>query len=142
MRIPPAGSRGPSAPETAGPRKAQVSCSDPLRAWHSRDVRWSTLLPLPLLGLFGCPPADAPGTAPDDDDDATLDDDDATPCEYPADAREVMTVGAPLWPYSWPTSSAPDRRDVPVDVREMFCNDGPEDWSPFDVLLFVSIPAW
>ncbi len=104
-------------------------------------VRWSTLFPLSLLTLLGCPSADGP--VGDDDDDATAaDDDDATPCDYPADAAEVMSLGGVLWPYSWPTSSAPDGSDKPLSLTSIFCNDGPEDWSPFDVLLFVSIPAW
>ena len=110
-------------------------------------MRWSTLLPLPFVALFGCSPPGTPGGsagADDDDDDTTpADDDDATPCEYPADAAEEMAIGSVLWPYSWPTSSAPDRSDQPLDLARVFCNDDADnDWSPFDVLLFVSIPAW
>lgn len=112
-------------------------------------MRWPPLLSLPLVALLGCPSGGGSagtggGLGGDDDDDSNAaNDDDATPCEYPSDAAEEMAVGSPLWPYSWPTSSAPDRSDAPLDLERVFCNDDPDrDWSPFDVLLFVSIPAW
>ncbi len=104
-------------------------------------MRWTLLLP--LLGLVGCPaPTTGGGGGDDDDDDSVANDDDATPCEYPADAAEEMAVGSVLWPFSWPTSVAPDGGDRPLDLTDIHCNEGPDDWSPFDVLLFVSIPAW
>lgn len=100
------------------------------------------LLLLPLLTLFGCPPSTG---ADDDDDDSAVgaDDDDATPCEYPADANPVMTVGDPLVAYSWPSALDANRGDAPLDLEQVHCDDDPNrEWSPFDVLLFVSIPAW
>jgi hypothetical protein len=105
-------------------------------------VRFPTLLSLPLVALFGCPSAPV-GDGSDDDDDATAaNDDDATPCEYPADPAEEMAVGSVLWPFNWPTAIAPDGGDRPLSLTDAHCNEGPDDWSPFDVLLFVSIPAW
>ncbi len=55
-----------------------------------------------------------------------------------------MEEGAVLTPYSWPTALAVGGdENVPLDVGDVACaTSGDIDWSPFDVLLFVSIPAW
>jgi hypothetical protein len=63
---------------------------------------------------------------------------------YPSAAVEPMAVGEVLFPYSWPIafhrgtglSGVLDLANVPCAV------DPAIDWSWFDVLLFVSIPAW
>lgn len=66
-----------------------------------------------------------------------------SPCEYPPGAVEPMTLGEPLWPYRWPTALHADGRDFPLDLSEVVCTADPNiDWSPFDVLVFVSIPGW
>jgi len=66
-----------------------------------------------------------------------------SPCDYPAGAVEPMAMGAPLWPYRWPTARHADGRDFPIDLAEVVCTADPNiDWSPFDVLVFVSIPGW
>lgn len=63
--------------------------------------------------------------------------------DYPADATEPMAVGSPIWPYSWPVAEHRDGRQASLDLGAAPCNaDDDIEWSPFDVLLFVSIPAW
>lgn len=74
---------------------------------------------------------------------------DATPeCaggeSYPAGAVEPMELGEVLAPYSWPEA---EHRGTGVrtalDLAYVPCAGDPViDWSPFDVLLFVSFPAW
>lgn len=63
---------------------------------------------------------------------------------YPEGATRPMTEGEVLYPYSWPEArNLADGRAVPLDLGQVPCNTDPDiDWSPFDVLLFVSIPAW
>ena len=54
-----------------------------------------------------------------------------------------MARGEVLFPYSWPKARHRDGRSGSLDLQFVPCNDDPDiDWSPFDVLLFVSIPAW
>ena len=66
-----------------------------------------------------------------------------SPCGYPEGAVEPMTLNQPLWPYRWPTALHADGRDFPLDLTEVACTADPNiDWSPFDVLVFVSIPGW
>ena len=69
-----------------------------------------------------------------------------TACEgYPEDAVRPMEEGSVFYPYRWPASrslssaaftGAFDLGFVPCDI------DPDLDWSPFDLLYFVSIPAW
>jgi hypothetical protein len=63
---------------------------------------------------------------------------------YPAGATEPMTLGEVLSPYSWPTAiHRGTGARTTLDLAHVPCATDPEiDWSPFDVLLFVSIPAW
>lgn len=89
---------------------------------------------LPLLCLIGCGPA----ASDDDDDDATV----AEPCVYPVEYAEPMEFEEVLAPYSWPTALSFDRTDIAISLERVFCNEDDIDWSPFDVLLFVSYPAW
>jgi len=87
---------------------------------------WPLLL-LPLL--LGCPPA-------------ASDDDDSTPppsCDYPEGAVEPMELGEVLTAHSWPVAMTPDGEESNLDLTDLYCNDA---WDPFEVLLFVSIPAW
>ena len=75
---------------------------------------------------------------------------DATPpaCDgadtYPTGAVEPMALGEVLSPYRWPEATHLGRGDAgPLDLAAVPCAADPDiDWSPFDVLLFVSIPAW
>ncbi len=63
---------------------------------------------------------------------------------YPSPVVEPMALGEILFPHSWPiaihrgtgVSTVLDLANVPC------ARDAGIDWSPFDVLLFVSIPAW
>ncbi|MEE2830660.1 MAG: hypothetical protein VX498_15845 [Myxococcota bacterium] len=101
---------------------------------HSRTLG----LLLPLLALVGC------SDLRSDDDDGG-DDDDSPPasCDYPEGSVEPMAMGEVLTPYSWPSSLDGNRDEAPLALSRAFCDDDPLiDWSPFDLLLFVSIPAW
>jgi hypothetical protein len=62
---------------------------------------------------------------------------------YPQGAAEPMALGEVISPYSWPSAIHRDGRRASIDLGVVPCNTDPDiDWSPFDVLLFVSIPAW
>lgn len=64
-------------------------------------------------------------------------------CTYPAGSTGSFAVGEILTPFSWATSLDGMSVDRPLDLTQAFCNNDPNiDWSPFDMLLFVSIPAW
>ena len=68
---------------------------------------------------------------------------DPSGCNSPADAVEPMAEDRVLWPYRWSTAFALSGAARTVDLEAAHCNtDDDMDWSPFDVLLFVSIPAW
>ena len=63
---------------------------------------------------------------------------------YPEDAVRPMELSSVLFPYSWA-----EARNLATGVTEALdlgqvpcATDENIDWSPFDVLLFVSIPAW
>ena len=90
---------------------------------------------LPLLALLGCGPT---VSNDDDDDDATVDE----PCVYPSDSVEPMELDEVISPYSWPVARAFDGSEIELALERVFCNEDDIDWSPFDVLLFVSYPAW
>ncbi|MEN0062550.1 MAG: hypothetical protein AAGA48_10405 [Myxococcota bacterium] len=63
---------------------------------------------------------------------------------YPEGAVEPMALGEVISPYRWPNASLrADGTLVSLNLRQAPCAlDDDIDWSPFDVLLFVSIPAW
>lgn len=64
-------------------------------------------------------------------------------CAYPFSYDTAMLEGAILEPFGWKTARHRDGREAPLYMEEVFCNDAPDmDWSPFDVLVFVAIPAW
>lgn len=64
-------------------------------------------------------------------------------CAYPDGAVDPMAVGEVISPYRWPRAIHADGRDQPLDLAHVPCNTDPDiDWSPFDMLVFVSIPAW
>lgn len=93
---------------------------------------------LPLLGCGGPGMEPEPDPGPDREPDAEPD---VAPCVYPA-APAVMAADQPLPAFSWPTALDYARNDVEIDLERAYCNDDDIEWSPFDVLLFVSIPAW
>lgn len=70
-------------------------------------------------------------------------DDTRAPCGYP-DAVAPMAEGEAMEAYRWPAAKQMrDESDTNVDLASAYCDSSDEiDWSPFDVLLFVSIPAW
>lgn len=124
------------------------------------------LIALLCLNLLACndmpEPADAAGgtdSGPRDRDDAgemlsdagdmidsgpTGMDSGASGCVYPAGAVEPMEVGSVLWPYRWPEAiDGTGANNFPLDLVDVTCNtDENRDWSPFDVLVFIAIPAW
>jgi len=118
------------------------------------------LTSLALLVLGGCMGSASMDGADGSDDgsmgDGLMDDTDDTDvmgdtgdtdvmvaCEYPDGAVEEMAFGEVLKAYSWPTAIHRDGRTGSVDLERVPCADDEDiDWSPFDVLLFVSIPAW
>jgi hypothetical protein len=63
---------------------------------------------------------------------------------YPPDPVEPMALGEPLAPYAWPEARhLGTGQTATLDLGQVPCAiDDDIDWSPFDVLLFVSIPAW
>lgn len=63
---------------------------------------------------------------------------------YPEDAVRPMEVGAVMFPYSWPVArNVADGTEAALDLGQVPCGTDPAiDWSPFDALLFISIPAW
>ena len=97
-----------------------------------------------LCGLTACGPSDG--------DDATQDSSSGTTgatgtnaqCAYPEGANEVMTIGDVIATYGWNKAfHRSDGRQGTIDLEQVPCaTDDDIDWSPFDVLLFVSIPAW
>lgn len=63
-------------------------------------------------------------------------------CVYP-DAPQRMTLNEPVSSYSWPAAQHADGRVAALDLRGAYCDNDPEiDWSPHDMLLFMSVPAW
>ena len=55
-----------------------------------------------------------------------------------------MAAGEVISPYRWPEARHLGTGEVAgLDLATVPCATDPDiDWSPFDVLLFVSIPAW
>ena len=99
---------------------------------------------LSSLALIGCGSSSTDTGVADSDD---VNDGNTTVgglCDYPAGANEVMTQGDVLLPYAWNKAiHRSDGRDGTIDLAQVPCAaDDDIDWSPFDVLLFVSIPAW
>jgi len=97
-----------------------------------------TLMTLTALLCAACAPGEAPTpVAPD----GAVDCDSAT---YPDGVVEPMALGGVIAPYRWPDATLrSEDRQVSVDLAQAPCAlDDDIDWSPFDVLLFVSIPAW
>lgn len=101
-------------------------------------MRW-----LPFSLLIGCA-SDGVDLGARDTSDTGSDGTVGNSCTYPTGAVEPMAVGQVLTPYSWP--EAIDRRTgarVVLDLANVPCAaDEVIDWSPFDVLLFISLPAW
>ena len=65
------------------------------------------------------------------------------PCTYPAGAVEPMALNEVLSPYTWPSAIDGAGNMTDLNLTEAFCNnDADIDWSPFDFLLFISVPAW
>jgi hypothetical protein len=108
-------------------------------------MKWNLLGP---ILLWGCAVTNQDG----DDGDGTEPPitPDGTPAlclegeAYPPDPVEPMALGEVLYPYSWPVAvHRGTLESTALDLGNVPCASDPViDWSPFDVLLFVSIPAW
>lgn len=66
------------------------------------------------------------------------------PCTYPDGVVDPMALDGVIPPFSWPSArSMVDGSRTSLDLLAAHCANAPDiEWSPFDVLLFVSIPAW
>jgi hypothetical protein len=95
-------------------------------------MRWaSTAMALLAVGC-GHPPVIVPDPG-------------ATPsgCRYPEGALEPMTEGEPIAPYLWPSALDAQRTPRSLSLLEVHCNEDADfDWTPFDFMLIVSLPAW
>ena len=92
-----------------------------------------------LLSLFGLA-ACGTGASPADLDTA-LGTENA--CAYPEGARNKLKDGGVMPTWYWEDARHRDGRTASLEIEKIPCNsDDDIDWSPFDVLLFVSIPAW
>lgn len=64
-------------------------------------------------------------------------------CDYPSGAVSPMALDQVITDYTWRNAVHSDGREARLDLHEAHCDSSADiDWSPFDVLLFVSIPAW
>jgi hypothetical protein len=65
------------------------------------------------------------------------------PCTYPDGAVEPMALDAVISPYAWPEARRADGLTTSLALTNAYCDDDAViDWSPHDVLVFISIPAW
>ncbi len=89
---------------------------------------------LAAVSVAGCGVQSGPADPPDNT---------RAPCGYP-DAIAPMAENEALEAYRWEAAKRmADGSDVAVDLAQAHCDTSETiDWSPFDVLLFVSIPAW
>ena len=89
------------------------------------------------------PTGDGDGGDPSGDGDGDPGEtDDPPPCVYP-EAAEPMALDEPIAAYAWPEAIAADGQTLPLDLELAHCDSDPIiDWSPHDILVFVSIPAW
>lgn len=94
--------------------------------------RWSaSLLSLLLWPGLAC------GTTGEPEPDG-----DPPDCAYP-DAPDTMALGSALPSFRWGVSQTATGEGGAVDMHRAYCDeDANREWSPFDLLLFVSIPAW
>ncbi|MEM7676029.1 MAG: hypothetical protein AAF449_08500 [Myxococcota bacterium] len=110
-----------------------------------------------VVGLMACGSSEGPASMPDASSgdsgalpmdagvvaDAGRRDGGASDCEYPAGAVEPMQRDQIFSPYRWSEAFDGTGRAIDLDLAEAHCNTDPDiDWSPFDLLLFVSVPAW
>ncbi len=61
---------------------------------------------------------------------------------YPDGVVDPLADGEVIAPYRWPVAIDAQNQRRALDLNRVFCEDDDIDWSPFDMLLFVSVPAW
>ena len=87
----------------------------------------------------GDPTGDGDGDTGDGDGDGDGDGE----CSYPSGAVEPMAIDEVISPYSWPTAIHGDGMTTSLALLDVPCNtDEIIDWSPHELLVFISIPAW
>jgi hypothetical protein len=88
-------------------------------------------------------PGDGDGDGDPGDGDGDPGDGDGEPeCIYP-DAAEPMALDEPIAAYAWPLAIHADGTHTPLDLEQAHCDtDAIIDWSPHEILVFISIPAW
>jgi hypothetical protein len=107
---------------------------------QARSAFTSLLVATTALAVVGCSGATADGREPEPEPDTGGDGDG---CDYPSGATATMTLDEVIYPYAWDVAIDPIGIEKSIDLAEVPCAaDDDIDWSPFDVLLFVSIPAW
>jgi hypothetical protein len=85
-------------------------------------------------------PGDGDGDGDGDPGDGDGDGDPA--CIYPA-AAEPMALDEPIAAYAWPVAIHGDGTHTPLDLEQAHCDtDAIIDWSPHEILVFISVPAW
>jgi hypothetical protein len=83
-----------------------------------------------------------PGDGDGDGDTGDGDGDGDPACIYP-DAAEPMALNEPIAAYAWPLAIHGDGTHTPLDLEQAHCDtDAIIDWSPHEILVFISIPAW
>ncbi len=110
-----------------------------------------------LVAALGCsngsgmPEPDAePDMQPDAQPDMQLEPDaqpdaepEMAPCSYPILPPSTLALDDTFPRTSYPNMLDAARNSYTLDMEEVNCaTDADIDWSPFDVLLFISIPAW
>ncbi len=82
------------------------------------------------------------GDGDGDTGDGDGDGDGDMPCDYP-NSVEPMALNEPIHPYAWPLAIHADGTHTPLDLAKAHCDtDEIIDWSPHEILVFISIPAW
>ncbi|PRQ08215.1 hypothetical protein [Enhygromyxa salina] len=80
---------------------------------------------------------------PGDGDGDSGDGDGDPGCSYPLGAVEPMAIDEVITPYSWPTAIHGDGTMAALALLDAPCDtDEIVDWSPHELLVFISIPAW
>lgn len=100
-----------------------------------------------VVSLLICSACEAPSESDDATDEEAMNGEPGSltgsDCDYPAGAVEPMTLGEVLTPYAWGEALHADGRSAMLNLADAPCGaDATIEWSPHDVLMFVSVPAW
>ncbi len=133
-------------PESPAPEAPEPDAAEPDAGV---DVDGGTPAPEPDAPTPEAPEPDAPTPeAPEPDaptpeapePDAPTPEPDVPPaCAYP-DGPQGFSAGQTLPPYAWTNAFSADGTNAPLRLDEAPCET--IEWSPFDTLAFIAIPAW